>query len=782
MKNNKKNNSNIELILDKVNGEYVLVNKKDVENAIELKNKFNEELLSRVESQLEGKNDEYSDAEFESKESKIEEQEDNVSKFARVLEISRDSLMGNAWINPVEFLAIVDENSNDKLSSYISKVEEKTNKLYEDLVSIVVKKYKITEENKVDEISEMYDAHDSDLDKYLDLVDDVIYNIEVDWNDFLLMDNKLNLFNSYTVEKKINEEHGKMFQEVVNNTVVEDVQINNETTSEEVSPVTINLDSFKSSNLNLQEIIDSNQEHVNTKNTHEELETKNNDELNEYINTIVSEINFVQTNINEKLSLYKTLATEKFANNSEESVIATLDRLSANSHTAEEIMNKIMNSNDSDEIKDLLLERNDINESNVKSMKIISKHVDLDETLSSLNEEIISLKIALDNLTIKLSVAYNIAHKNYSIYSKSVDKENSKLLKEAQKKFAKEQKLRLKLLRQQQKLMSQKSSNLEEDKIMEEIISHYQNKNDVVYNLHNDSDAFADTYQMKTFRNKLSNRINYLLKLGKKSYSVSDEENIFNNYFMFMNSELGIISELSELAGLLELKRTKLLTEICENEISNYKTSNINDKILFTVRANFAFLRILSAEVMVLKTILLHREYLALVKEKAKQQCNELASYIEWDHRLYWWNISTTDAINSAFNNDLYSHDNGIQYLYNALNSDSNYQEECFDEVDDSCCGDCSCSSSDVLPIPKVMVMKFERVIEKEKIVQKNVVKNIIKKQPEVKKVEELVDETKKNKKLRKLNNRGMSRAGLRIEEIINETKSEVKEYDMEKK
>lgn len=782
MKNNKKNNSNIELILDKVNGEYVLVNKKDVENAIELKNKFNEELLSRVESQLEGKNDENSEAEFESKESKIEEQEDNVSKFARVLEISRDSLMGNAWINPVEFLAIVDENSNDKLSSYISKVEEKTNKLYEDLVSIVVKKYKITEENKVDEISEMYDAHDSDLDKYLDLVDDVIYNIEVDWNDFLLMDNKLNLFNSYTVEKKINEEHGKMFQEVVNNTVVEDTQINNETTSEEVSPVTINLDSFKSSNLNLQEIIDSNQEHVNTKNTHEELEAKNNDELNEYINTIVSEINFVQTNIDEKLSLYKTLATEKFANNSEESVIATLDRLSANSHTAEEIMNKIMNSNDSDEIKDLLLERNDINESNVKSMKIISKHVDLDETLSSLNEEIISLKIALDNLTIKLSVAYNIAHKNYSIYSKSIDKENSKLLKEAQKKFAKEQKLRLKLLRQQQKLMNQKSSNLEEDKIMEEIISHYQNKNDVVYNLHNDSDAFADTYQMKTFRNKLSNRINYLLKLGKKSYSVSDEENIFNNYFIFMNSELGIISELSELAGLLELKRTKLLTEICENEISNYKTSNINDKILFTVRANFAFLRILSAEVMVLKTILLHREYLALVKEKAKQQCNELASYIEWDHRLYWWNISTTDAINSAFNNDLYSHDNGVQYLYNALNSDSNYQEECFDEVDDCCCGDCSCSSSDVLPMPKVMVMKFERVIEKEKIVQKNVVKNIIKKQPEVKKVEELVDETKKNKKLRKLNNRGMSRAGLRIEEIINETKSEVKEYDMEKK
>lgn len=739
-------------------------------------------MLSRVESQLEGKNDENSDAEFESKESKIEEQEDNVSKFARVLEISRDSLMGNAWINPVEFLAIIDENSNDKLSSYISKVEEKTNKLYEDLVSIVVKKYKITEENKVDEISEMYDAHDSDLDKYLDLVDDVIYNIEVDWNDFLLMDNKLNLFNSYTVEKKINEEHGKMFQEVVNNTVVEDTQKDNETTNEEVSPVTISLDSFKSSNLNLQEIIDSNQEHVNTKNTHEELEAKNNDELNEYINTIVSQINFVQNNIDEKLSLYRTLATEKFANDSEESVIATLDRLSVNSHTAEEIMNKIMNSNDSDEIKDLLLERNDINESNVKSMKIISKHVDLDETLSSLNEEIISLKIALDNLTIKLSVAYNIAHKNYSIYSKSIDKENSKLLKEAQKKFAKEQKLRLKLLRQQQKLMNQKSSNLEEDKIMEEIISHYQNKSDVVYDLHNDSDAFADTYQMKTFRNKLSNRINYLLKLGKNSYSVSDEENIFNNYFIFMNSELGIISELSELAGLLELKRTKLLTEICENEISNYKTSNINDKILFTVRANFAFLRILSAEVMVLKTILLHREYLALIKEKAKQQCNELASYIEWDHRLYWWNISTTDAINSAFNNDLYSHDNGIQYLYNALNSESNYQDECFDEVDDCCCGDCSCSSSDVLPMPKVMVMKFERVIEKEKIVQKNVVKNIIKKQPEVKKVEELVDETKKNKKLRKLNNRGMSRAGLRIEEIINETKSEVKEYDMEKK
>lgn len=770
MNNNKQNNSNIELILDKVNGEYVLVNKEDVENAIELKNKFNEELLSRVESQLEGKNDENSMAEFESKELKIEEQEDNVSKFARVLEISRDSLMGNTWINPVEFLAIIDENSNDKLSSYISKIEEKTNKLYEDLVDIVVKKYRITEEDKVEEISEMYDAHDSDLDKYLDLVDDVIYNIEVDWNDFLLIDNKLNLFNSYTVEKKINDEHEKMFQEVVDNSVA---------TDEVVNPVSISLDSFEStSNFNLQEIINSNQESdVNTKKIHEELESKNNDELNQYINTIVSQINFVQTNIDEKLSLYRTLATEKFANDSEESVIKTLDRLSANSHTAEEIMNKIMNSNDSDEIKNLLLERNDINESNVKSIKIISKHVDLDETLSSLNDEIISLKITLDNLTIKLSVAYNIAHKNYSIYSKSIDKENSKLLKEAQKKFAKEQKLRLKLLRQQEKLMNQESSNLEDEKIMEEIISHYQNKNDVVYNLHNDSDAFADIYQMKDFRNKLSNRINYLLKLGKEFDTVSDEENIFNNYFIFMNSELGIISELSELAGLLELKRTKLLTEICENEILNYKTSNINDKILFTVRANFSFLKILSAEVMVLKTILLHREYLALVKEKAKQQCNELASYIEWEHRLYWWSISTTDAINSAFNNDLYSHDNGIQYLYDKLNSESDYEDECCDEIDDCCC-----SSSDTLPMPKVMVMKFERVIEKEKIVQKNVVKNIIKKQPEVKKVDELVDETKKNKKLRKLNNQGMSKAGLRIEEIINETKSEVKEYNKEKK
>ena len=320
MNNNKQNNSNIELILDKVNGEYVLVNKKDVESAIELKNKLNEELLSRVESQLEGKNDENSMAEFESKELKIEEQEDNVSKFARVLEISRDSLMGNTWINPVEFLAIVDENSNDKLSSYISKIEEKTNKLYEDLVDIVVKKYRITEENKVDEISEMYDAHDSDLDKYLDLVDDVIYNIEVDWNDFLLIDNKLNLFDSYTVEKKINDEHEKMFQEVVDNSeVTEETQLSNEATSEEVHPVSISLDSFEStSKFNLQEIIDSNQESdVNTKKIHEELESKNNDELNEYINTIVSQINFVQTNIDEKLSLYRTLATEKFANDSE---------------------------------------------------------------------------------------------------------------------------------------------------------------------------------------------------------------------------------------------------------------------------------------------------------------------------------------------------------------------------------------------------------------------------------------------------------------------------------
>ena len=40
---------------------------------------------------------------------------------------------------------------------------------------------------------------------------------------------------------------------------------------------------------------------------------------------------------------------------------------------------------------------------------------------------------------------------------------------------------------------------------------------------------------------------------------------------------------------------------------------------------------------------------------------------------------------------------------------------------------------------------------------------------------------SKKNKKLRKLDNRGMSKAGLRIQEIINETKDEVNEFEKEK-
>ena len=798
MKDNKSMNSNIELILEKINGECVLVNKKDIESAIELKNKVNEEILANVENEME-KDEENSTVEFEVIDPvKEEEKEDNFAKFAKVLEISRDSLMGNSWINPIEYLAIIDQNSNEKLSSYISKVEEKTNKLYEDLTSIVVKKYKISDENKVDEISKMYQEHDKDINKYLDLVDDVIYNVEVDWNDFLLMDNKLNLFNSYTVEKKLNNSSENKFEEVIENVNIETNEFSEELADEEiekVSPVSINLDSLKNSNLNFKDIVNENQEHVNTKELHSELETKNNDELNEYINNVVSQIEFVQNNIEEKISLYRTLTSEKYVEENNSNILNTLDRLSLNSKTAEDIMSKIMNSNDSNEIKDLLLERNDIYSTNVKIMKKISKHIDLDESLSSLNEEIISLKIALDNLSTKLSVAYNIAHKNYSHYSKEIEKQNAKLSKEAHKKLSKEQKMRLKELRKQQKKMSSKSLNSEDQKIMDEIIANYQSKNDVIYNVAKDLDLFADPYQMKQFRNKLSDRINEIAKIGRKlECSVDNKENLFNKYFILMNSELGIISELSELAGLLELKRIKLISEIAEKEIVYYKTANIDEKILFTTRANFAFLKILSAEILVLRTILLHREYLAFIKEKAKSQCFELASYIEWDHRLYWWNIATTEAVNSAFNNEVFSQDEGVQYLYNEMNKIESECNECdldanVDNDSECCCGDCSCGidnscSSDEIPMPKVMVMKFERVIEKEKVIHKNTIKNIIQKQEAVsdaKKNDELVDETKKNKKLRKLNNRGMSKAGLRIQEIINETKDEVNEFEKEK-
>ena len=96
MKDNKSMNSNIELILEKINGECVLVNKKDIESAIELKNKVNEEILANVENEME-KDEENSTVEFEVIDPvKEEEKEDNFAKFAKVLEISRDSLMGNS--------------------------------------------------------------------------------------------------------------------------------------------------------------------------------------------------------------------------------------------------------------------------------------------------------------------------------------------------------------------------------------------------------------------------------------------------------------------------------------------------------------------------------------------------------------------------------------------------------------------------------------------------------------------------------------------------------------
>ena len=768
-KNNKINlsNNSIDLVIDKIGDNYVLINKNEIEQAISNKNKIHDELFDKF------KNKEHIDI-------------DDISvgdiNYAPIVEINRHSSENNSWLDPIEYLVIDtnSKNSNNDLAQSIVSLENKVNKLYEDLSLIVIKKYKIYEEDKINEIFDLYKQHDSDIKKYLDLVNDVIYNIEVDWNDELLIDKHLSLFNTYTKTLKDDD-----YFFVNNNSD----QISD---SDEVKQVSFNIKNIYNVTKTLNQIIEENQSKINSKELYNELENHNNDELNEYLNNLIIEINYVQNILEDKIDLYKNITKEdpkeKAVDN--EKFIELMDTLSSNSETIQTILSDLQKTEDNEQIKSLFNQRHELDENSISLIKKLKKFININENLSALNEEIITLKVVLDNLYLKLSIAYEIANFNYVEYTKKIQKRNAKLAKESKKQAKidlKNQKANLIIAKKTQKKLNQIYSD-ENAQLIDQIITNYNIQNNdglkIITNIYGD---YADTIQEKTFKKYLSDRINDLKRYGKDLYdNIDDQNKLIDKYFLFINSELGIISELNELVKILELKRVKLITEIAENDILTYKTdfSNVNNKINFTVRSNFAIFKILSAELLVLKAMLQHREYLSVIRQQAKSVAEEFTStFIEWGIRLKNTRDRIWTILNNVNNLQKYKNDENITYLISQIREFHDNNERINLEQDNLIKDQKAKAYDDEQPYPEVLIMKFERTVGKEKIVHKEIIKKVIEKQEIIQEVgkvnNELVEEKAKvAKKAKRLSNKGMSLAGLRIEELINDTKKEIQNLE----
>ena len=784
----------VDLIFDNSNGTPILSNKNDVLNTL----KQNETTQNKTTE----------------------------IPFVSIKEIN-DMDVANQWLRPIDYLAILENNDDKELSDYVKNLEKKSEQLYHDLNKIVIDKYNIKDQELIKKITNLNAKNDPIIGQHLDLVDDVIYNVEADWNDALNLENKLDLYNVELQTTKAN---------------VSNLPINAETKFNEISM----------NDLRLVEVVANNSNKVDTKELKTTLEQKSSEELYNYINDITTKIKFVEEIRKDLIDFYQIISSKKEVKNAKK-LSHIFKNLEKNSETVERVINSV-DANDDFDVREMFDESFDALDSIEEQLNKISKYVKLDEELSNLNEEIITLHKTLDVLTTKLSVAYAVAFDNENKFSKRLIKRNRELEKKA-----------IEVTENSKNVEMVESNHFANSESYDEMIQKINDETSIV--LDEKFNLFASKKQTSKFRKLLDQNLKRLMKLNNTNFTTLDAKDyVMNEYFLFLNSELGIVNDLVDLVGLIELQRIKLMGEIAKIELSFLNQTNLSEKIEFSLRTNFEMTKILASEILVLKAILLHRDVIAVVKAQAKKQCQDLITVIAWDRRLNWWIDTTKEVISEAYFHPVYGQDEGVQYLFNEINKlDEEIEDDCDcecceddcedDEECSSCCGGHdSCEEKqpisksevqkettqptvktktmvmkfletkyvNIAEPTKTMVMKFVstekvdvikpvRVVEYhfipttdarvqtvtqvvEKVIEKPVeVEAITNKEKEIKVVtyifekqtepvieetpvvEEVVEPTKvEDARLRRLSKRGMSSAAFRIAELVKETRREL--------
>ncbi len=358
---------------------------------------------------------------------------------------------------------------------------------------------------------------EKELDDYLELVDDVIYNIEVDWNDAHNFEHKLNLYNA-TLEKVENTDPSKaILIEKPQSSGIDDVKNTKE--------MVWNSQIIQASKENHGEKFDA-------KSYTKYLKSISYNSVTKVLNKIIDEGFSVKSITNALKNLWDTISTKKVSS-LKKPLYELLNSLQKDSDNAQKIVKSL--NKDWSEFKKV---------SDIELLNNIIQHIDVDAMLSELEDEINDYRILFDIILRRYAIAQHIAKdlfiKEVKAAANFDDRFNG----------------------------TRKRNLLANDVIFD--------KDDITKV--KDSDKLADYQYVEKFRKSLYDSIvntNKIKVVAQKENAI--DEKLLNNYFQKINVEAGILYDLNELLELLEVQYEKDKKKF----VGNKKDPKLDSAILY---------------------------------------------------------------------------------------------------------------------------------------------------------------------------------------------------------
>lgn len=383
---------------------------------------------------------------------------------------------------------------------------------------------------------------EKELDDYLELVDDVIYNIEVDWNDAHNFEHKLNLYNT-TLEK-------------VENT--------------DPSPKTILIEKPQNSDINavknmkdmvwnsqvIKDAKESNGDAFDAKTYTKYLKSISYNSVAKVLDQIIDEGYSVKGITNALKNLWDAISTKKVSS-LKKPLYELLSALQKDSDNAQKIVKSLHK--DWSAFKKV---------SDIELLNNIISHINVDAMLRDLEDEINDYRILFDIILRRYAIAQHIAKdlfiKEVKAATNFDDRFNG----------------------------TRKRNLLANDAIFD--------KDDTTKV--KDTDKLADYQYVEKFRESLYDSIVNASKIkvvAQKENAI--DEKLLNNYFQKINVEAGILYDLNELLALLEVQYEKDKKKL----VGNKKDPKLDSAILYSYQQGL-LIKKLSAFNMIYKNAIFH--------------------------------------------------------------------------------------------------------------------------------------------------------------------------------
>lgn len=341
------------------------------------------------------------------------------------------------------------------------------------------------------------------LNDYLNLIDDIIYNVQVDWNDLHNFNNHLNLFN--TVLEKVDEHHKTKSILIEKPTQYNVDEISN-----------FHPTSWNSKVIN--KIINDHHDGFDAKAYTKYLNGLSYNVVASLLSKTTEQSLSLKGYINALETLYISISTKKI-HKLQSSLYALINNLQEDSKSVADII-KSLNKN--------LVSYTSA--SDLELLEDILASINKEHVLEEINNEILQCKIIFDMFIRKYSIIQNIAQQLFIKEIKNVA--NIKDEKHLKKRTTNPHKI---------------------------IFADHENTKVKT------TSSLADYTQASKFRDSLQKSIIETTKLTKKISKSTNIDEILNLYFQKINAEAGIIYDLKELIELLGKQFNKDISKKISN-------------------------------------------------------------------------------------------------------------------------------------------------------------------------------------------------------------------------